>query len=110
MFHYTGVHNDACGNRLMPPNNGFPVVAQLNISGPTYGDTRFPQQFEQGATFFGQIGLNGATPPSQVTGWGSPTGAGVVASFPGATATLAQCSQAIAQIITDLKAMGRYGP
>lgn len=60
-----------------------------------------------GATF-GQIGLAGVNPPSQVTGWGTPTGAGVIANFPGGSATLAQCSEVIAQILTDLKAMGRY--
>ncbi len=56
-----------------------------------------------------KIGLNGNAPPAQKTGFGTPTGAGVLANFPGATATLAQCSQAIAEIITDLKALGLYG-
>jgi hypothetical protein len=35
-----------------------------------------------------------------VTGWGTPTGAGVVANFAGASATLAQCSEAISYILT----------
>lgn len=56
-----------------------------------------------------RLGVNGNTPPAQVTGFGTPTGTGVIANFPGATATLAQCSQAIAQIIKDLKAIGFYG-
>jgi hypothetical protein len=55
------------------------------------------------------IGLNGNVPPVQKTGFGTPTGTGVIANFPGATATLAQCSQAIAELITDLKALGLYG-
>lgn len=56
----------------------------------------------------GALGVNAVTPPAQVTGWGTPTGTGVIANFPGATATLAQCGQAIAQIIKDLKAFGLY--
>lgn len=62
------------------------------------------------ASITGALGVNGASPPAQVTGWGTPTGASVVASFPGGgPATLAQCSNAIAKIITDLKALGIYG-
>lgn len=57
----------------------------------------------------GPLGVNGATPPAKVTGFGTPTGTGVIANFPGATATLAQCSQAIAQLITDIKNFGLYG-
>lgn len=57
----------------------------------------------------GPLGVNGAVPPAQVTGFGTPTGAAVVANFPGATATLVQCSNAIAKLITDLKALGLYG-
>jgi hypothetical protein len=54
------------------------------------------------------IGVNGNTAPTQITGWGSPTGAAVVANFSGASATLVQCSNAIAQIISDLKNIGFY--
>ncbi len=66
-------------------------------------DGTFSNQLSSG------LGLNGNAAPAQVTGFGTPTGTGVIANFPGATATLAQCSQAIAQIITDLKALGLYG-
>lgn len=62
-----------------------------------------------GITITGRLGINNVTPPAQVTGWGTPTGASVVANFPGATATLAQCSAVIAKLITDLKALGLYG-
>lgn len=56
------------------------------------------------------LGINGAAPPAQITGWGAPTGAAVVANFPGGgPATLAQCSTAIAEIITALKAFGLFG-
>lgn len=40
------------------------------------------------------------------TGWGTPTGAAKIANFPGATATLTQCSQTVAQLITELKSTG----
>ena len=55
------------------------------------------------------LGVNGATPPAQVTGWGTSTGASVVANFPGGGATLAQCSAAIAELITIFKAIGFIG-
>ena len=57
----------------------------------------------------GPIGINGATPASQVTGFGTPTGAAVVANFPGSSATLVQCSETIAELITILKASGFVG-
>lgn len=60
-------------------------------------------------TVAGNLSCNNATPPAQVTGWGSPTGASVIANFPGATATLVQCSNVIAKLISDLKAFGLYG-
>ena len=46
---------------------------------------------------------------AQITGWGTPTGPSRVANFPGASATLVQCSNAIAQIIADLKTHGMLG-
>lgn len=42
----------------------------------------------------------------QVTGFGTPTGGAVVANFPGATATLVQTSETVAEILTILKAKG----
>jgi hypothetical protein len=41
-----------------------------------------------------------------VSGYGAPTGNTIVANFPGATATLVQTSQTVAQIITALQAAG----
>jgi hypothetical protein len=55
------------------------------------------------------LGLNGVTPPAQVTGFGTPTGAGVVANFSGTAATTAQIQETIAQILTILKAYGMIG-
>jgi hypothetical protein len=57
----------------------------------------------------GAFSINNVVPPAQITGWGTPTGPAVVANFSGAAATLVQCSNAIAKIITDLKSYGFYG-
>lgn len=57
----------------------------------------------------GGIGLNTQAAPAQVTGFGTPTGNTVIANFPGASATLAQTSAAVAEILTVLKAMGVIG-
>jgi parallel beta-helix repeat protein len=40
------------------------------------------------------------------TGFGTPSGAGVIANFPGASATLPQCSEVIAEVLTIMKANG----
>lgn len=60
-------------------------------------------------THFGPISTNGVAPPAKVTGWGTPTGGAVVASYNGALATLIQTSNVVAQLIADLKAFGLYG-
>lgn len=44
----------------------------------------------------------------QSTGYGTPTGAAKIANFPGATATLTQCSNMIAQIVSELKERGIF--
>jgi len=46
------------------------------------------------------------TPTAASTGWGVPSGAVQVPNFPGATASLLQCSETIAYLITILKANG----
>jgi hypothetical protein len=46
---------------------------------------------------------------STLGGWGSPTGAAIISGFPGASATLAQTSSVVAQIIATLKSNGIYG-
>ena len=50
-----------------------------------------------------------AQEPTPVPGFGAPTGAAVISNFPGATATLAQNSQTVAQILEILKANGFIG-
>jgi hypothetical protein len=57
----------------------------------------------------GALGVNGATGPAQVTGWGTPTGPAVVNNYSGTAATLVQTSNAVAEIITALKAFGLFG-
>jgi hypothetical protein len=59
-------------------------------------------------TVAGNMGVNGVSPPAQLTGWGTPAGPAVVAAFP-ATPTLAQCGQAIGEIIVALKNFGLFG-
>lgn len=50
----------------------------------------------------------GAAGSAQSTGWGTPAGPAVVATFP-ATPTLGQCGQAIGEIIVVMKALGFFG-
>lgn len=57
----------------------------------------------------GTLGVSNQTPPAIVGGFATPTGAAVVANFPGATATLVQTSQTVAEILTILKAIGFIG-
>lgn len=85
-------------------SDGAPQLSQ-SIS-PTWTGSH---TFNLATKFQAGIGVNGNTAPAQVTGFGTPTGTGVIANFPGATATLAQATQAIAQLIADLKAIGFYG-
>ena len=56
----------------------------------------------------GQLGINGASGTSGLTGWGTPSGGVVVANYPGATATLVQTSNALAQVISQLIAFGIF--
>lgn len=53
----------------------------------------------------GNLGYN--VPGS--TGFGTPTGGGVVANFPGSSATLPQTSETVAQILIVLKEIGLIG-
>lgn len=57
----------------------------------------------------GTMGIMGAAPVAQSAGFGVPTGAARIAAFPGATATLAQTSGAVADLITVLKSFGLLG-
>lgn len=65
--------------------------------------------FTKNVGFTLSIGLNGVSPPAQVTGFGTPTGSAVTANFSGTAATTAQIQSSIAQILTILKAYGMIG-
>lgn len=63
-----------------------------------------------GTKVAGNFSCNGNALAAQSTGWGTPTGGTVVASFAaGATPSLLQMSEAVAQIITVLKQVGIFG-
>ena len=67
----------------------------------------------QDALTIAQTALDDAITSAQSilsSGWGLPTGGAVVTNFPGATATLAQCSSVLAQLITILKTARILGP
>lgn len=58
---------------------------------------------------YGPIGVNGATPPAQSTGWGTSTNGAVVANYNASLATLLQTADVVAQFITIFKALGFLG-
>jgi hypothetical protein len=53
-----------------------------------------------------RIGFSGVTPAAVQTGFGTPTGAALLANFPGSTATLAQTSGMLAELLTILLGNG----
>jgi len=54
------------------------------------------------------IGMNGASPPGQFTGWGTPVGGAVISNYniTDAGGANSNTNKAVAQIITMLKALG----
>ena len=52
------------------------------------------------------LGVNGATAVAPTAGYGTPTGNSITTNFPGVTATLAQTTGTLAQVILDLKRAG----
>lgn len=60
-------------------------------------------------TIVGSLGINGASPPAQPTGYGTPTGGSRQASFAAGSITLPNLAAAVAQLIIDLKAYGILG-
>lgn len=55
------------------------------------------------------LGINGATPPAQPTGYGTPTGGAHQASFAAGAISLPNLAAAVAQLIVELKAYGLLG-
>lgn len=78
--------------------------ATYNLGDATF---RFAQLF---LSQFGSVNINNLQVVGpQIGGYGVPTGAAKLANFPGATATLVQCSGMIAAIVADLKTHGLLG-
>jgi hypothetical protein len=94
-------------------SSGYGIYAQGSATAPgiyAYNNLAgMAIQVAAGTTLLQALGINGNAAVSKVTGWGTPTGPAVVANFSGTAATLVQCSNAIAKIITDLKSLGLYG-
>jgi hypothetical protein len=101
--------------RLNTNNTGVVIQALASASNPANltlqvtGGVALTLASTKSATFASTLGINGNTPPAQVTGWGTPTSPAVVANFSGTAATNAQVLSALAQIITTLKAFGLFG-
>jgi hypothetical protein len=91
------------GNALLDQRANAPMVISTNsIAAITISAT-------QTVSLSGSLGINGAAPPAQSTGWGTPTGASVANNFSGSAATLPQTSAAVAELIAILKAAGFLG-
>lgn len=90
-----------------PSRFGASVLLGTTTDGMTAGGSiAIAQDFAHRGTKFGAFN---ATPTTQSTGYGTPTGGAKLINFPGATATLAQTSGALAQLLLDLKAYGLLG-
>jgi hypothetical protein len=113
LFGVNGVSNGA--NVALVYNAGTPYLQVATAAATSYlsfltqSAERLRITAAGTAQFINAIGVNNVAPPAQVTGFGTPTGAAVIANFPGATATLVQCSNTIAELITVLKAIGFLG-
>ena len=59
-----------------------------------------------GVKCIGALSMNNNAPYAGSAGWGTPTGTGVLANYPGASATLPQTSQVVATLIAILKNFG----
>lgn len=110
-------NNFITNNAISAPYNGATFNGQDRQINLATGDIRginFDPNRSPPSIYAGPIVSNAAVTVfnnpavSQLTGWGSPSGATQVANFPGATATLVQCSETIAEILNTLKAIGYY--
>jgi hypothetical protein len=62
-----------------------------------------------GTVVLPEVGFNGNTPQPKNTGWGAPTGGGLIANFPGSSATTGQCGQVLSTLISVLESYGILG-
>jgi hypothetical protein len=109
-FNY-GYNADSAGYiNFVGYNNGTTRFRDLHIANGKGADIAVFTGSTKAVTLTATLGINGNVAPAQVTGWGTPTGGAVVSSFAaGASPSLLQMSEAVAQIISDLKAFGIYG-
>lgn len=84
----------------------------LNIgSGTSLGDSTKRVTVSPGGnvTVTGSLGINGSSPPSQPTGYGTPTGGAHQGSFAAGAITFGNLAKCVAQLIVDLKTYGLLG-
>jgi hypothetical protein len=74
----------------------------------TNGTTAFTVSTGQVVKFTNSVGINGANGTTGLSGWGAASGGAVVNNYPGATATLLQTTNAMAQVINQLIAFGIF--
>jgi hypothetical protein len=101
----TNVYGFWCNDQTTGTNSNIGVYLQLTAGTGKYSILTGTAQSQ----FGGPIGVNGNGPPVQSTGYGTPTSGAIIANFPGATATLVQTSETVAQILLVLKSIGFIG-
>ena len=119
-----GARISICGNGASPSVNSLDVVQVGNgdcyiinraNTGFAFWNNNTPwlvvSTTSNNALFTNAISVNGATPPLQVTGWGTPVGSAVINNYniTDAGGANSNTNKAVAQIIKDLKALGFYG-
>lgn len=108
---YTGIGCQA-DTVVAGDSNEFMLVNGASAAVNAHCGIRFAGNLTTGIDMSGATFANGFfpfMPPSKVSGFGTPTGASVIANFSGAGATLAQTSATVAQILTVLQALGFIG-
>lgn len=96
-------------------SNGIAIVSGTNITvqAPNVTISASTQETVTSpiTALSGKLGWNGATPPAQVTGFGTPSGGAVIPSFNAASYSSYSIAvaEAVAEILTIMKAHGMIG-
>jgi hypothetical protein len=96
---------------IQQDNNGNGLIdlrANTNLKLATNATLAITISNTQTVTCAQGLGIYGNSPPAQVTGWGTPSGGSAQSNYSGSSATLAQTSAAVAQIIATLKLFGLF--